>query len=206
MDPTRQIEQMKQFIISEANEKAEEIKTKADNEAYAWKNESSKRMKEEIDRQCQKEIEQHRISLRVAHANKLKKQRDAILESRTEAMTELKQAAKDNLQALVGKGAEYNNLLLGLLKQAAVAVQDPTGTTQAVVRCRKQDKSFIEKNLSAIKDVELSVSDDFLPDTAIGGVTVSAQRGAIVCDNTLSSRLANCMEEVMPILRDGLFQ
>eukprot|EP00754_Rhynchopus_humris_P013156 Rhum_TRINITY_DN14316_c23_g1::Rhum_TRINITY_DN14316_c23_g1_i1::g.82597::m.82597/K02150/ATPeV1E, ATP6E; V-type H+-transporting ATPase subunit E len=205
MDTDRQISQMKQFILSEAKEKAEEIKTKAENEAYAWKNEQSKKAKEDIDRQCQKELESHKVEKRVEAANKLKTQRDRVLSSRAEAVEELSTKTTSTLNALVKDSAKYGPLFKGLLQQAAESVAVDGTTVKAVVRVRAADVSLANANLTVNPKVSLTVDSTNLPDSAIGGCTVIAQNGKIVCNNTLLHRLENCMEEVMPILRNGLF-
>eukprot|EP01064_Diplonema_japonicum_P015667 TRINITY_DN2343_c1_g1_i1.p1 TRINITY_DN2343_c1_g1~~TRINITY_DN2343_c1_g1_i1.p1 ORF type:complete len:224 (+),score=94.17 TRINITY_DN2343_c1_g1_i1:56-673(+) len=200
----RQIEQMKQFILSEAKEKAEEIQTKAKNEAYAWKNEQSKKQKEEIDRMCAKEMEQYRISKRVAHANEIKAQRDKVLNARIVAMDGLRDTALTDLNQLT-KGSDYDALLKALTQQAIEAVSG-SGSKDVVISCKKADKSKVEKALNSVSGIKATLSKDFLDDDVVGGVYAQAQQGKIVCNNTLKHRLENCMEEIMPILRHGLFQ
>eukprot|EP01059_Diplonema_ambulator_P028278 TRINITY_DN47044_c0_g1_i1.p1 TRINITY_DN47044_c0_g1~~TRINITY_DN47044_c0_g1_i1.p1 ORF type:complete len:206 (+),score=91.62 TRINITY_DN47044_c0_g1_i1:64-681(+) len=200
---SRQIEQMKQFILSEATEKAEEIKTKAENEAYAWKNEQSKKQKDEIDRQCQKEMEQHRISKRVAHANEIKRQRDSVLNARLESMEKLKKTALQRLTKITTESS-YDKLIADLTIQAIESVSG-SGSTDVVVRCRKADVSKVEKSLKAVKGISAKLDSKFLDDEMVGGVYATANSGKIVCNNTLLHRLENCMDEIMPILRNGLF-
>ena len=197
MDSDRQISQMKQFILSEAKEKAEEIKTKADNEAYAWRNETSKRMKEDIDRQCMKELDMHKVEKRVEQANKLKSQRDRVLAARAEAVEDLEAKSKENLQKLVADKSKYQVLFKALMKQAADAVQSSSGAaTNAIVRVRSADKSLANDNLKVNENVTLTVDTTFLKDDVIGGCTLIAQQGRIVCNNTIAHRLENCVEEV----------
>eukprot|EP01061_Rhynchopus_euleeides_P023435 TRINITY_DN38136_c0_g1_i1.p2 TRINITY_DN38136_c0_g1~~TRINITY_DN38136_c0_g1_i1.p2 ORF type:complete len:235 (+),score=123.76 TRINITY_DN38136_c0_g1_i1:84-707(+) len=205
MDTDKQISQMKQFILSEAKEKAEEIKTKAENEAYAWRNESSKRMKEDIDRQCQKELEGHKVEQRVQQANKLKAQRDRILAARTEAVDELRTSSCNKLKALTNDKSKYSAVFKDLIRQAADSLAAEGQQTNAVVRVRSADMSIAKDNLKVNSAVTLTVDSTPLADTVIGGVMIVAHGGRIVCNNTLQHRLENCMEEVMPILRNGLF-
>jgi V-type H+-transporting ATPase subunit E len=44
-----------------------------------------------------------------------------------------------------------------------------------------------------------------LPDSSNGGVKLTALGGKIVCDNTMSSRLALVYSELMPSIREILF-
>eukprot|EP01060_Flectonema_neradi_P032151 TRINITY_DN5064_c0_g1_i3.p1 TRINITY_DN5064_c0_g1~~TRINITY_DN5064_c0_g1_i3.p1 ORF type:complete len:205 (+),score=59.14 TRINITY_DN5064_c0_g1_i3:57-671(+) len=204
MDTKRQIEQMKQFILSEAEEKAQEITTKARNEAEASKLENSKKQEEEIDRQCAKELETSRIELRVAHANKLKAMRGTILVERNEAVEELRKNTSDALKKLAGSG-DYQKLFNNLFNEAIKAVT-MDGVKTATVKVKKDDVGIAKTACKNEKNLTIEVDSENLPDSCLGGCILSARKDTVVCNNTLSHRLENCMEELMPMIRDGLFK
>ena len=198
MDTKRQIEQMKQFILSEAEEKAQEITTKARNEAEASKLENSKKQEEEIDRQCAKELETSRIELRVAHANKLKEMRGIILKERNEAVEELAKSTSDAIKKMSG-GGEYQKLFNNLFAEAIKAVK-MDGVKTAIVKVKKDDVGIAKTAAKNEKDLSVEVNSEHLPDSVLGGCIVSARQNTVVCNNTLSHRLENCIEEVCSYL------
>ncbi len=44
-----------------------------------------------------------------------------------------------------------------------------------------------------------------LPSDSAGGVKLTADRGRIICDNTLDARLDIAFDELIPRIRKGLF-
>merc|ERR1712216_363172 len=121
--------------------------------------------------------------------------------------------------AVVAKGQNYPQLLQKLIVQCLIKIEENT----TVIYCRKEDAATVKKVLpDAVKEYveimkrESSVllkpiftmntdSSSDLPDSSHGGILMTALNGKIVCDNTMSSRLALVYEELLPSIRAILF-
>eukprot|EP01062_Namystynia_karyoxenos_P057307 TRINITY_DN48279_c0_g1_i1.p2 TRINITY_DN48279_c0_g1~~TRINITY_DN48279_c0_g1_i1.p2 ORF type:complete len:231 (+),score=93.56 TRINITY_DN48279_c0_g1_i1:110-802(+) len=213
----KQVEQMKQFILSEADEKAQEIVDKARNEAEATKQETLKREKEKVEVQFKKDVEALRTEERVRQAKHKKELDDSVLQGRVAATTAVQQAAAEILKRVTSNRDEYRKLLQQLTVQAAFILEGP-----ALVRCRPADRELINLNDAAQKAeallkqcgrgraITLKFDSQELPEAQIGGVFLKldggdVQVGTITCDNTLRSRMTTCLEEYAPVLRHELF-
>ena len=59
-------------------------------------------------------------------------------------------------------------------------------------------------NMCEVK-TEMKLSEDYLPDSDIGGVMLTANKGKIVCNNTLKARSEYAMQIALPNVREMLF-
>lgn len=150
--------------------------------------------------------------------------RMSVMELRHKKMQELRQAV---IERLVGieKHAQYPALIQALIVQGLIALQE----NKVVVRCRKEDASVVNSVLQKAADEyikfvkestgytpllqPLKLDTEFLPpayknpstEYCSGGVVLIAQRGRIVCNNTLDARLDIAFEQLTPQIRGMLF-
>eukprot|EP00756_Hemistasia_phaeocysticola_P047113 Hpha_TRINITY_DN21024_c0_g1::TRINITY_DN21024_c0_g1_i1::g.103385::m.103385/K02150/ATPeV1E, ATP6E; V-type H+-transporting ATPase subunit E len=213
----KQVEQMKQFILSEAEERAHEIVEKAKSEAEARKQEDIKRGKGVLESAFKKNMEELKTQQRVAEAKAKKTLEDSVLESRVDATDSVRDASARALTSMTQNQGEYRKLLLQLTVQAAYALEGP-----AKVSVRKEDQGLLDLKAAAqeaeqlLKEsgrprkITLKIDSEELPADRLGGVFLTldggdVEIGGITCDNTLASRLATCLEEYAPVLRRELF-
>merc|ERR1712070_984445 len=118
----------------------------------------------------------------------------------------------------LAKTAEYKVVLKNLILQGFAKLHNEEGSMQMTIFCRDTDKKHVKEALAEAtkpgafpKPVEATLNtQNFLPPDIISGipsgpgVVVTAQQGAIVCDNTFGSRLAICFQECQPKLREIL--
>ena len=120
---------------------------------------------------------------------------------------------------VVADGNNYPALLQKLIVQGLIKIEE----LEVVVYCRKEDVATVTKVIpAAVKEyvdimqresgiklapkVEVNADRKLdLADSSNGGVKLTALGGKIVCDNTMSSRLALVYEELMPSIREILF-
>ena len=137
---------------------------------------------------------------------------------RDELLTSLMKEASSKCK-MVASGQNYPQLLQKLIVQGLIKIEE----LEVTVYCRKEDVATVKKIIpAAVKeyvdimqkesgvklDPMVKVNEDRskdLPESSNGGVKLTALDGRIVCDNTMSSRLALVYEELMPSIRAILF-
>ena len=120
---------------------------------------------------------------------------------------------------VVADGSNYPALLQKLIVQGLIKIEE----LEVVVFCRKEDVATVKKVLpAAVKEyvdimekesgIKLSPKvtlngdrNKDLPESSNGGVKLTAHSNHIVCDNTMSSRLALVYSELLPSIREILF-
>jgi V-type H+-transporting ATPase subunit E len=166
-------------------------------------------LKKEKDREVQERITR---SSEVGECNTKKmKIRDDLLQTLLSEAT--------SKCAVVARGGNYPALLQKLIVQGLIKIEE----NEVEVNCRSEDVAIVTKILPAavqeyvdlmkrestvtLKPVVTLNTDrsQDLPDSTAGGVKLTAVRGQIVCDNTLSARLALVYEELLPSIRAILF-
>ena len=120
---------------------------------------------------------------------------------------------------VVADGSNYPALLQKLIVQGLIKIEE----LEVVVFCRKEDVATVKKVLpAAVKEYvdimekesgikltpKVTLNGDRnkdLPESSNGGVKLTAHNNHIVCDNTMSSRLALVYSELLPSIREILF-
>jgi len=220
----KQIENMVNFIISEAEEKKEEIKQKAKEEftmekAKIIQDERMKIMKEYERREKEKEVEK-----KIMVSNQLNQARLRVLKSRDDIIQQLREDTKRRLADVSKPGEGYKELLAKLIVQAALKMREPS----LKVRCREADKAMVKDvigkateeykrrtgdNISLEIDTENTLPPAPAPDADLsythrycsGGIVLSAKEGRILCNNTLDQRLNLAFDAKIPEMRKKLF-
>lgn len=139
-------------------------------------------------------------------------QRSRLLSSRDEFIQKLAVESSSRLAAAAGSNAAaYSTLLAGLIKQGIARLE---GETSVEVKCRPQDVALVQKlapvaaaevAAAAGHAVAVTVAADAKLASSTGGVTLSAKKGTIRCDNTLEARLGLALADLTPSIRDVLF-
>jgi len=216
-DANKRIRQMINFIKQEAQEKAEEIRVKADEEFQIEKgrilNPEKLKLNQEFDRKF-KDLE---IQRKIEFSTQINKARLEVLEKRGKLMQEIQQTAFQRLGDVKKDTKQYEELLRKLIIQGLIRIDE----AQVKIQCLKEDlnllqnivvkavndyKAIWKKEVGEESQVEVSVeTEKFLPPSYVGGVVLTARQNKIMLDNTLAARLEICQDALSPIVRGRLF-
>ncbi|XP_060695825.1 V-type proton ATPase subunit E 1-like [Hemiscyllium ocellatum] len=210
-DVQKQIKHMMAFIEQEANEKAEEIDAKAEEEFNIEKGRLVQTQRLKIMEYYEKKEKQIEQQKKIQMSNLQNQARLKVLKARDDLISDLLNEARQRL----GRGAKdptrYQTLLDGLILQGFYQLLEP----MVIIRCRKQDtavvKASINKNVpiyknSINKDIDVHIDqENFLPEDIAGGVEMYDCTGKIKVSNTLESRLDLIAQQMMPNIRVALF-
>ncbi|EHB18293.1 V-type proton ATPase subunit E 2 [Heterocephalus glaber] len=207
----KQIKHMMAFIEQEANEKAKEIDTKAEEEFNIEKGRlvQSQRLKiMEYYEKKEKQIEQQKKIQMSTMRNQV---RLKVLTARNNLISELLSDAKLRLSRIVADPLTYQELLDKLVLQALLQLLEPV----MIVRSRPQDfllmvaavqKAIPEYMMISQKQVQVQIDQEaHLARNAAGGVEVYSCNQMIKVSNTLESRLDLSAQQKMPEIQKALF-
>jgi V-type H+-transporting ATPase subunit E len=227
----KQVQQMVEFIKSEAKEKAREITDDAQSAANALRSEQvntgRKLLNAEFDEKKKNiEIQKRTMQSREVNSNRLNvlRERDRILN-----------VVRDNVSLMLEKVVDsepdrYRSLVRGLLLQGAYTMNEEN----LLVRCRACDKDLVQSMLSDVcseiksklgRNQSITIdtknilppapqmiptgnpNEKKFPETlySLGGVVLSSMDTKITCDNTLEARLGIVFSQKLPEIKQGLF-
>jgi len=214
-----QLLQMQNFIMQEAEDKASEIRNKAQEEFSIQKSNIVVVEKQRIIKEYEKKEKQIGIKKKIDASNELNQSRLKVLKARDDVLQKLLVEAQQQL-AKIGASPQYPEILAKLILQALIRLSEP----KVSIVGRKEDREIIEGLLGKVKNeykaktgdtVELKIDENnYLPPGPIaghkgaacsGGVILSAQEGKIICRNTLDARLGLAFEQRLPDIRTALF-
>lgn len=209
-DVQKQIKHMMAFIEQEANEKVEEIDTKAEEEftlekGYFVQTQRLKIM--EYYEKKEKQIEQQKKIYMYTIRNQA---RLTVLRAQNDLISELLNIAKQRLSRIVEDTDTYQKLLNKLVLQSLLWLLEPV----AIVRCRPEDLLLVKAAVQAVlpeyeamskRPVQVQVDEEtYLAPNATGGVDIYSSDQKIKVSNTLESRLALLAQHKMPEIREAL--
>ncbi|XP_062990492.1 V-type proton ATPase subunit E 1 [Elgaria multicarinata webbii] len=210
-DVQKQIKHMMAFIEQEANEKAEEIDAKAEEEFNIEKGRLVQTQRLKIMEYYEKKEKQIEQQKKIQMSNLMNQARLKVLKARDDLIADLLNEAKQRLAKVVKDTSRYQALLDGLVLQGFYQLLEPRMT----VRCRKQDfplvKAAVQKSIPSYKattkkEVEIHIDQDtFLSEDIAGGVEIYNSDYKIKVSNTLESRLELIAQQMMPDIRTALF-
>lgn len=210
-DVQKQIKHMMAFIEQEANEKAEEIEAKAEEEFNIEKGRLVQTQRLKIMEYYEKKEKQIEQQKKIQMSNLMNQARLKVLKARDDMISELLNEARQRLVSVAKDPARYSALMDGLLLQGFYQLLEPKVT----VRCRKQDvqlvQASIQRNIpiykAAVKNnLEVRIDqNNFLSPDVSGGVEIYNSDGKIKVSNTLESRLDLMAQQMMPEIRVALF-
>lgn len=210
-DVQKQIKHMMAFIEQEANEKAEEIDAKAEEEFNIEKGRLVQTQRLKIMEYYEKKEKQIEQQKKIQMSNLMNQARLKVLKARDDMISEMLNEARQRLANVAKDPARYSGLMDGLMLQGFYQLLEPKVT----IRCRKQDvqlvQASIQKNIpiykAAVKNtLEVRIDqDNFLSPDVSGGIEIYNGDGKIKVSNTLESRLDLMAQQMMPEIRVALF-
>jgi len=210
-DVQKQIQHMMAFIDQEANEKAEEIDAKAEEEFNIEKGRLVQQQRVKIMEYYERKEKQIELQKKIQNSNLLNQARLRILKNREDHIGQTLEEARSRLANITRDPANYRKMLDGLITQGLYQMLEEN----VVIRCRQQDLQHVRDVLehsikkyrtATKKDVRVNIdTENFLAADASGGVELLAQHGRIKVVNTLDSRLEMISQQMMPEMRKILF-
>merc|ERR1712228_5809 len=171
---------MMAFIEQEANEKAEEIDAKAEEEFNIEKGRLVQQQRLKIMEYYERKEKQVELQKKIQSSNLLNQARLRVLKARDEHVSNVLNDSKSKLGDITKDQQKYSQLLQGLIAQGVCQLLEP----KISVRCRQQDQSIVQSVIASAVD---SVKDK------------------IKIDNSLEARLQMVAQAQMPQIRNALF-
>lgn len=210
-DVQKQIKHMMAFIEQEANEKAEEIDAKAEEEFNIEKGRLVQQQRLKIMEYYEKKEKQVELQKKIQSSNMLNQARLKVLKVREDHVASVLEECRRRLGQVTHDSARYGEVLSALITQGLLQLME----ANVVVRGRQADAQLIQnilptaveayKNTSG-KDVVVTLdTDNYLPAEATGGVDLITHSGRIKISNTLESRLELIAQQLIPEIRNALF-
>ncbi|KAG9511159.1 V-type proton ATPase subunit B, partial [Fragariocoptes setiger] len=203
-DVQRQIAHMMAFIDQEANEKAEEIDAKAEEEFNIEKGRLVQEQRIKIMEFYEKKERQVELDRKIQHSHMLNQARLKVLKSRGELIRNILDGARERLLEVTKDSARYQELLKKLIEQALFRMMEK----EVTLRCRKQDLELVQTVLDeAIETYKKTTGDsvnvkldqtNFLHPEACGGVELLSVGNKILVSNTLENRLEMVNQKLLP--------
>lgn len=201
---------MKAFIEKEAQEKAKEIKLKADEEYEIEKASIVRSETAAIDASYEQKFKKASLAQQITKSTIGNKTRLRILATKEEVLNEMFESAKSKLSDISKNKGDYKPAFIGLIEEALLAILEG----EVIVKVKESDLSLAKESIDeAAKNfeekagfpVKINISEEYLSDDISGGVIVTNKSGKIEVDNTLDERLKLLSEEALPGLRLELF-
>lgn len=210
-DVQKQLSHMMAFIEQEANEKAEEIDAKAEEEFNIEKGRLVQQQRTKILEYYEKKEKQVELQRKIQSSNMLNQGRLKCLKAREDHLNNVLDEARANLSRISADTQRYPSILKGLIMQALFQLLEK----DVVLRCRQKDESLVNDLLPECLEELQKVWGDrskvhldkehYLPADSAGGVVVTAMGGKILVSSTLESRLDLIAGQIIPHVRTALF-
>ncbi|CAI5446875.1 unnamed protein product [Caenorhabditis angaria] len=210
-DVQKQLRHMMAFIEQEANEKAEEIDAKAEEEFNIEKGRLVQQQRQKIMEFFEKKEKQVELQRKIQASNSLNAGRLRCLKAREDHSHAVLEEARNNLSRISGDAARYPAILKGLIMQGLLQLLEK----EVTFRCREKDLKLVEQLLPECLDAlqkewgdRTAVKIDknnYLPAESAGGVELIARGGKIRVSSTLESRLELIASQIVPQVRTALF-
>lgn len=227
-DTKKRIDQMCEFILQEAQEKATEINVKTHEECELDRQVLVQEGRMKVQEEYAKKEKDLQVQQRIAQSAEIGRQTKRRMVARDNLLNKLYQLAKERLAQLsINEKDKYTEVLRDLILQGLIKIEEP----DIVVRCRKVDLELVrsilpevrEKYIKMMKDecdedvdvtVTLNEEDNKMlpppPDgtpmlSCSGGIIMEGHSGRLVLDNTFDKRLEVCFHDLKPVMRKCLF-
>jgi len=221
----RQIQQMVNFILNEAKDKAEEIEAKALEDFNIEKLKLVQQMKDKIRQEYVRKAKQVETQCAIARSTAINRSRLEKIKARQEVLGKVQDDVTAKLQAELRSEPKHKKIITDLITQGLLLLLEE----EVSVKCRQCDERLVQGCLNdaaseytkviknqtgATKSVKLTIdkSGYLAPPpgqgagkSCIGGVALSCSDGKIMVNNTLDERLKLTMELDKPAIRGILF-
>uniref|UniRef100_A0A3B3QSW3 ATPase H+ transporting V1 subunit E1a n=1 Tax=Paramormyrops kingsleyae TaxID=1676925 RepID=A0A3B3QSW3_9TELE len=200
-DVQKQIKHMMAFIEQEANEKAEEIDAKAEEEFNIEKGRLVQTQRLKIMEYYEKKEKQIEQQKKIQMSNLMNQARLKVLKARDDMIMDMLNEARQRLANIARDPARYSVLMDGLVLQGLYQLLEP----KVAIRCRKQDVALVQ--VSVLRTARLAGLHVGLQQLHYfsGGIEIYNADGKIKVSNTLESRLDLMAQQMMPEIRVALF-
>ncbi|XP_071113368.1 V-type proton ATPase subunit E 1-like [Haliotis cracherodii] len=210
-DVQKQIKHMMAFIEQEANEKADEIDAKAEEEFNIEKGRLVQQQRVKIMELYERKEKQVELHKKIQMSNLLNQARLRVLKAREDHIKSVLEECSKRLGRVTEDKAKYQKVLEGLISQGLFQLLE----TNVTIRCREVDRDVVQaaipgavntyKTATKGRDTKVTVdTDNYLPSDIAGGVELISQSKFKV-ENTLDSRLDLISQQMLPELREILF-
>jgi len=223
MAETGQVTQMKEFILNEAKDKAEEIDAKALQEFSIEKFKIVNSNKENIRKEYQRKTKQVDTQAAIARSTAINRSRLEKLRLRQDVIARVAEQSKTALVEKLKDQATNKAFITKLIAQGLLMLLED----EVQVRCRAQDdalvagciadavkeySALVQKETGVTKTVKVSLDKanklpplSSCPPSCLGGVVLACASSTITIDNTIDARISLLMEQAKPNIRKLLF-
>jgi len=210
-DVQKQIKHMMAFIEQEANEKAEEIDAKAEEEFNIEKGRLVQQQRIKIMEYYEKKEKQVELQKKIQSSNMLNQARLKVLKVREDHVRGVLDEARRRLGEVTRDESRYSQILQSLITQGLFQIME----ANIIIRGRQKDAQLIQNVLPGAveqykretgKDVVVTLdTENNLSAESTGGIEIFALQGRIRVVNTLESRLELIAQQLVPEIRTALF-
>nr|XP_027223487.1 V-type proton ATPase subunit E-like [Penaeus vannamei] len=202
-DVQKQIHHMMAFIEQEANEKAEEIDARAEEEFTIEKGRLVQQNRLKIIEFYERKEKQVELQKKIGASNLLNKSRLEVLKAQESHINNVLHEAQQNLNQLTLNQGAYAKLLEDLICQGLCQLLEPS----LILRCRRADQSLVEHSMAKAlatyrsltgRDCKLQIDTaNWLPAEICGGVELLTKGNRIKVSNTLEARLEMLAQQML---------
>jgi len=202
---------MMAFIEQEANEKADEIDSKAEEEFNLQKGQLVFEARQKINDEFDKREKHVELQRKIQSSKMLNMARLQVLKCKETHIKAVLEETRQQLGAITQRPEQYRALVEKLLLQGLLQLIEDN----VVVRCRQTDQGLLEQIKDGVlqqyhqktgKNCNITIDGKtFLHDRSGGGVELFTRHGKIMVANTLEKRLEHVSAQLMPQMRNKLF-
>ncbi|VEN58369.1 unnamed protein product [Callosobruchus maculatus] len=210
-DVQKQIKHMMAFIEQEANEKAEEIDAKAEEEFNIEKGRLVQQQRLKIMEYYEKKEKQVELQKKIQSSNMLNQARLKVLKVREDHVRQVLEDARKRLGEVTKDQGKYAQILESLILQALYQLFEKDIT----VRVRPQDRDLVKSIIPTVaakykdvtgKEVNIKIDDEsHLSQETTGGIELLTLKNKVKINNTLEARLDLIAQQLIPQIRTALF-
>lgn len=209
-----ELNKMQAFIKKEAEEKAREIKLKANQEYEIEKTNLVRQEISNIDSNYEKNLKKIYLEKQIMKSTIDNQIRLKVLNKRNDSLNEIFEEAQKQLRdKITNDKTLYKDILHKLILESVLRLLE----SQIVIQIKESDLPIVENDefLNKIteeykantngKNLRVAVSKDYLNPELIGGVIVKDSSEKIELNNTIDERLKLLHEEALPAIRLEMF-
>jgi len=218
MDSQKQIEQMANFILNEAKDKAAEMEAKTLEDFNIEKLKKVQHMKEKVRQDTTKKQTQMRTQKAVEQSQAANKCRLRKAATAAAMVDKVQDDTIKKIQHLSDDSKNYGELIRDLMVEGAMMLLEE----ELIIRVRGQDAALAEEYFSQVEarylktlkvagvpadttSLKMKLDKEALSNNCAGGVMIYSTDMRIEVDNTLETRLKLAVSEKMPELKALLF-
>lgn len=205
-----ELAKMVEFIKREADEKAKEIRIKANEEYEIEKAEIVRSEVASIDKQYEQRTKQALMQQQIQKSTAANKTRLHVLDAKAEVLDGVFQEAETELKRIAADEQKYEELLTKLIAQGVPLLKNES---KLLLTVREKDVAVAQRAAEKAKatleggdKIDIAISKTgFIDADSAGGVLVSTADRKIVVNNSLEERLHLLGQKILPLIRLELF-